>query len=343
MSIRLHILYEFRSGPWGGGNQFLKALKTALQKRGAYAEQPEDADAILINSHHFGEENRDLSLLQKLKQDKPEIPIIHRIDGPVQMIRGHGRAADKLVFTANRELTDGTIFQTAWSHDQSMAAHWRPAPPVTVIGNAPDPALFYPPKTHTAGKCLRVIATSWAANERKGFDILRHLDQHLDFTKFEVTFIGNSPCAFQNISTLPPQNSKTLGESLRAQDIYLAASRNDPCSNALGEALACGLPALARNSGGHPEIVGDQGLLFEGKEDILAQLDRLAANYPDIRARVAPKRIEDIAQKYLAFCAEVKESTKPRTISVAPVKRAISAYKLADRIGGWLQKIKPSP
>ena len=34
-----------------------------------------------------------------------------------------------------------------------------------------------------------------------------------------------------------------LAELLRAHDVYLAPSRDDPCSNALLEALACGLPA----------------------------------------------------------------------------------------------------
>ena len=50
---------------------------------------------------------------------------------------------------------------------------------------------------------------------------------------------------------------------MRRNDVYLAPSRNDPCSNALLEALACGLPAVFRASGGHPELVGEAGVPFD--------------------------------------------------------------------------------
>ena len=50
--MKIHILYNSKGGAWGGGNQFLKALRKCFVKEGCYAESPEDSDVILFNSHH---------------------------------------------------------------------------------------------------------------------------------------------------------------------------------------------------------------------------------------------------------------------------------------------------
>ena len=49
---KVHILFKFQLGPWGGGNQFLKALKNYFIQEGVYEEDPIKADCILVNSHH---------------------------------------------------------------------------------------------------------------------------------------------------------------------------------------------------------------------------------------------------------------------------------------------------
>ncbi|MBA7489471.1 hypothetical protein ES702_00005 [subsurface metagenome] len=39
--MKIHILYKFIEGPWGGGNQFLKALRDYFRKVGVYSDTPE--------------------------------------------------------------------------------------------------------------------------------------------------------------------------------------------------------------------------------------------------------------------------------------------------------------
>lgn len=51
-AFKIHIAYKFVEGPWGGGNQFLKALRKYFKKAGIYSDSPEDTAAILFNSHH---------------------------------------------------------------------------------------------------------------------------------------------------------------------------------------------------------------------------------------------------------------------------------------------------
>jgi glycosyltransferase involved in cell wall biosynthesis len=98
-----------------------------------------------------------------------------------------------------------------------------------------------------------------------------------------------------------------LAEILRNNDVYITASRNDPCSNALIEAMACGLPALYLNDGGHPELVGSGGLPFEDEEEILPQLETLVEQYESFQRLIAVPRMEDVADKYLTLVRESVE------------------------------------
>ena len=48
----VNIFLKFHSGAWGGGNQFLKALREELIKKKIYERNPEKATCVLFNSHH---------------------------------------------------------------------------------------------------------------------------------------------------------------------------------------------------------------------------------------------------------------------------------------------------
>ena len=68
--------------------------------------------------------------------------------------------------------------------------------------------------------------------------------ENLDPAPLRVTFVGQQPQRFERIRHVGPVDSHGVARLLREHDAYLAASRDDPCSNALLEALACGLPAV---------------------------------------------------------------------------------------------------
>jgi len=86
---------------------------------------------------------------------------------------------------------------------------------------------------------------------------------------------------------------------LRAQDVYLAPSRDDPCSNALLEGLACGLPAAFLRSGGHPELVGEGGLGFDDAEELPELFARLRRELDARRAASSVPALADVAERYL--------------------------------------------
>lgn len=343
MSTKFHILYEFKSGPWGGGNQFLKALRNALLEKNVYTDSAENADVILFNSHHFGENLEQLKFLIELKQSKPNLRLMHRLDGPISLIRGGSRSIDNLIFQINSKLADGTIFQTNWSKEQSERIGLNTRHLNQIITNAPDTTIFSPAtKKKSPNPIIKLINTSWAMNKRKGLDILHHLDDVLDFSRFEMTFVGNTKSQFKNIRTLPPQDSKTLSRTLRAHDIFIAPSINDPCSNSLCEALHSGLPALARNSGGHPELVRGGGIMFDDENDVIDKLEMLASSYNDYRANITTLKIENIADQYLDFaCKLAQQHQHLEDLNINSIRRQTKIYAFRNRLrDAFLKRFK---
>jgi len=65
------------------------------------------------------------------------------------------------------------------------------------------------------------------------------------------------------------------------------------------EALACGLPAAFRRSGGHPELVGDAGIGFDDAEELPAVLTRLRGELDARRAAIRLLALSEVADRYL--------------------------------------------
>jgi glycosyltransferase involved in cell wall biosynthesis len=301
----IHILFPFRDGPWGGSNQFLRALRDELQNAGVWADRPEDAGIVLFDSFNAAAE------VIACKRRLPHVPFVQRIDGPISLYRGRDRHVDHLIYALGAAIADGIIFQSHYSQRANLALGMPDPARSAVILNAPN-AEFHPAEVRAAASGrIRLIASSWSANWNKGFDVYRHLDEHLDFDRYEMTFVGNSPIEFRNIRLVPPLDSAGLAALMRSHDLYVTASRNDPCSNSLAEALASGLPAVVLNSGGHPELLGNGGTVFEGPDDVLAAIDRASANLAAWRAALSIRTIAGVAGEYRAFLSRVHATVRP--------------------------------
>lgn len=308
-NLSIHILWQFLDGPWGGGNQFLKALRDRFVKLGICAEEPEVADIILFNSHQFQKE------LLKLKFKYPKKVFVHRVDGPLFLTRGEqGKKTDEKIFYFNDLVADGTVFQSMWSMNESFRRGLAKNMFETCIVNAPDPEIFFSRAIDDAKQRekIRLISTTWSSNPRKGFDIYHYLDKYLDFEKYSMTFVGNSDTIFDNITMLPPQPSRKLAAILREHDIFIAASTMEPCSNSFLEALHCGLPVLARNDSSYPELISDNGLLFDGKNDVLDQLKRISECLAEHRKRINVVPMSEVAERYVDFFWHIFQSIRTK-------------------------------
>ncbi len=296
--MKLYINFPVQNKPWGGGAQFLNALNHELKERGCLADSPLEADCILVNSHHF------LLEAARIKLSYPQIRLIHRLDGPISVGRKNGFITDKFIYFFNRYFSDGTIFQSEWSKNENIKRGLRfPDLNATII-NAVTSSIFFSQEKGKGEHAprIKIISATWSPAYTKGFDIYAYLDNHLDFSKYEYTFVGNTPISFKNIKILSPMNSVDLSRLLREQDIYITASLNDPCSNSLLEGLASGLACLARNSGGHPTILtSNRGVLFNGEQDIIERIDYLSNNLSKFQFKENPISMKDTCNAYLGF------------------------------------------
>jgi glycosyltransferase involved in cell wall biosynthesis len=286
---------DFRPPPYGGGNQFMIALEGALLRKGhrVVRNTGKGADAHVIQSVWFDREKFDA------EQESGAV-VIHRVDGPIQLYRGNDFQSDPLCWEINREIADVTVMQSSWSMDQTYNLGYNPKNPV-LMWNSCDPDIFHSRQDAAPreGEKLRIISTAWSNNPRKGKETYKWLDQNLDFSKYSYTFVGRIDEAFENIQVVEPVDSTTLANYLREHHVFLTASQRDPCSNSLVEALACGLPAVYLEDGGHPELVQYGGIGFTEREQIPDALSKIAQWYSAFANPIWVDHIDDLAQKYV--------------------------------------------
>jgi glycosyltransferase involved in cell wall biosynthesis len=290
------VFQQFFSPPYGGGNQFLLALVGELRRRSLAVEVNRlsgGTPACLYNSFNF-----DFSRLRRFARN--EARMVHRVDGPIGAYRGFDDGTDRRIIEINRELADATIVQSHFSLEKHRELGLDLRDPV-VIPNSVDPSIFHRPESREplAGRRLRVIATSWSDNPRKGGEVLEWLDRNLDTDSYEFTFAGRTQRKFERVRVVQPIPSEPLADLLRSQDVYLAPSRDDPCSNALLEALACGLPAAFLRSGGHPELVGEGGIGFDEPEELPEVFALLRNELDQRRDAIHVPVLADVADRYL--------------------------------------------
>ncbi len=293
----ISLWHKFVKPPYGGGNQFMMALQGAMERQGVNVvtnKLSSSVDAHVCNSCWF-----DHRKFEKKAGDFP-IRMIHRIDGPVTLYRGEGRDVDEEIFRINSQFASATVFQSAYCFRKSYELGFNSVSPV-IISNSVNRDIFNDTDRvkFDSGRKTRLISSAWSDNPRKGGAFLKWLDRVLDWDRFEYTFVGRVKETFDNINHIDAVPSEELADLLRAHDVFISVSMHEPCSNALLEALFCGLPALYRNDGGNPELVSFGGLPFENEHDVLEKLDRIVDNYQSFQNLIQLKMIDEIATRYI--------------------------------------------
>lgn len=294
----LALFHDFVPAPAGGGNQTLRAVAGELERRGvriSYNVAGPSTRAVLFNSFNF-----DLARLELIARRVGGALMVHRVGAVTSLYRGFDDGTDARVAAMNARFADATI---AISH--ATIAMYREigielvAP--RVVYNGCDRRIFNADgrKPFEGDRKVRLIATSWSDNPRKGGPIYRWLEDELDWDRFEFTFVGNVSQPFRRIRHIPPVPSAELASILRAHDVFITATEHDAYSNALVEALSCGLPAIYLASGGSAEAVKEAGFGFRDRHEIPRLLDRLVAEYEARRARIDLPSLEEIADQYL--------------------------------------------
>lgn len=218
------------------------------------------------------------------------------------------------------------IKQEAFAYGLDPAKAW-------VIRPAVDPEFFHPAAAEQrADNAFRIVTIGslvWPKGYEYALLAIRQLvDSGLD-VRFEI--IGAGPEHSRVLYTVDDLNLKEhvhlLGQlppddvrrRLQQADVFLLASLSEGISNAVLEAMACGLPVVTTDCGGMREAVADgvEGFVVPVRDPAaMAEALRKLAADPELRATMGQRARERIlgeftleqqTQQFLALYRDVLE------------------------------------
>ncbi|HUZ81676.1 MAG TPA: glycosyltransferase family 4 protein [Gaiellaceae bacterium] len=251
--------------------------------------------AVLFNSFNF-----DFARLEVLADRVPGARMVHRVGAVTTLYRGYDDGTDRRVADINQRYADATIAISHATIEMYRRIGIELVAP-RVIYNGVDHTIFHPRgrAPFDRSRKTRLVAVSWSGNPRKGGPVYRWLESQLDWDRYELTFVGNTHESFERVRHVPPLGSRELAVLLREQDVFVTATQDDAYSNALVEALSCGLPAVYLDSGGSREAVKEAGFAFSDRDEIPRLLERLRDEYEQRQAMIDMPTLEEITDQYL--------------------------------------------
>lgn len=323
----MKILMNFREALWlsGGANSFLASMRREMLKKGIrFVSEPQKGfDIALVNA-----------LTDGLTLDKIKAiygygkPVIHRKVGYIVSGSAQMRAVQNGVVWGDRlqiEMSPyihHTIFQSRYSQETFVVEGF--AGENSVIPNGVDTDIFHPYVSQRlwgfgasavrplwdGNSTFRLAIVSWSKDPAKGFDEYLRFDEALEnMRNVEIWFIGRLPSEvkFRNIRCFTARGHSRLAKLLRQCHAFIQMARLETCSNALLEAINCGLPVIYLNSGSAKEFASDYGIEYCGEP--AAAIVALKAQYSELARRALdnPYSIERATSDYLKLIQKVMD------------------------------------
>jgi len=285
------------------------------------ADLQSDFDLLFVNSWVIRP-----SVVRRLKRLKPMLKVAHRIDGAAADY-GSNPASDRIQARVNL-LADVSIFQSEYSKYSTREKFTVVAQDGPVIYNPVDIEQFAPGGVRRelpTGRPL-VACASWSVNRGKGTWRIDELAARHQDVVFVLCGRFDAVQARPNVVRMGHLTREGMAETLRACDVFLNLSENDPCPNVVIEALASGLPILYKSSGGVPELVGDCGLPID-RSTFRAALERMQSCLPEWKRRARERAVgcfapDRIFPAYLDVMAGARRRPLPTAGDVWRLARA---------------------
>jgi glycosyltransferase involved in cell wall biosynthesis len=272
---------------WGGAGFFVLQLEKGLRERGLTVgyDLSKGTDLIVLMDPRDDLENRAFGMreIRDYLKAHPETPVLHRINECDA--RKNTAFMDRLLAEAS-ETASYTVFISEWLRDYHAARWFDRSRPHACIYNGADPRVFHPlgRTFYDGSRPLRLVTHHWSDNPLKGFDVYARIDAmiasgELKDTEFRV--IGRWPqtIAWKAARLFPPCHDRKLASLLRQCDVYVTASRWEPCGMHHVEGAQCGLPLLYHEDGGGIVEAGRRyGIGF--REDFAVAIQTMKADYP---------------------------------------------------------------
>jgi len=316
--VKVYISFKITDKPAGGGNNFLKYLALSLEQRNLLTQKIRDADIVLINSHHNIIKNILIKFFFKRKI------FVHRVDGKLSLHRT-SKIWDNLVELQNLIIANATIFQSNWS--KQIWAKTLNSMNYRIILNQADSKIFKVAQPKRLSKPFTLAYLSFSQNKNKGGSLIKWLEKEQNNFNIVLNTIGSEITDKDKLKS-GKVSQQTIAGRLSECHALIYPSLNDACSNVILEALAMGLPVIALNSGGNPEIVGNAGVLFSDKNEIQKAIKEIQKNYFQY-SRNALKITSNLnsIEKYLEYFKELTVTQKYEN-NVSKLKILQTALKI---------------
>ena len=313
-----------------GGFSFLNLLTNVFSKNNNYINNWEQADLILLNSHHWINSVFKIILL-KIKGRE----FVLRIDGPLNIYRKtyHSFFEDLLIHSFAINLSSGIIFQSKWSAEQNFKCNPKLKEiPYTIIYNG---GTIFSDKNKNFIREEACLFVSNSSNFYKGFKLYQEFAERSIFVKelkdlkFYVAGNINSPFKnLVNIKSFGPINKEKLLNLMVKTKYYIHPSKYEACSNALIESINFGMIPLIYNGSSNIEIVKDHRLRFKTVDKLIENLINVRKEECYSDYSFLKLDINKTADYYLKFFYQVlkKNNKKYKIIKIIKFLFVFSLY-----------------
>ena len=267
---RLHFAYRHVDRPWGGANNFIRALHASLESCGQFeftGDIGEDCDILFMNELGMGPANGSrqwpLRAIRRLMRHRPRRLVVRAVNLNRHAFRMGirnrivGRFKDRKTL-ALLDMADHVIFQSHYQRDVFRDAGYHGGRN-TVIHNGADP-FFWNNSPTPPSSPLRIVSTTASARETKRHDLIAQLSL---IPGIEVHHAGLWPAGLNsaNVTRHGLLTREQIAALFATSHCLFHPAVKDPCPNSIFEALVGGLPVIYNpGPGSSAEIVGECGL-----------------------------------------------------------------------------------
>jgi glycosyltransferase involved in cell wall biosynthesis len=310
--IRIHFTYRHVDGPWGGANNFIRALRAVLRQSGRFQpvdDAADDCDVIFMNQLGTGPAGKGhvvtLDEVRRFRAAGRRVVAravnlnLHAFrHGPKNLVVGWWNDRQTIALL---NMADLVVFQSAYQRAFFERAGYRGSRSVVIHNGAPREYWVDHPAPPSKDGPLRVVSSTASPRASKRHDLIARLSL---CQGVEVTHLGAWPGKVHQarVRCLGMQGQQAMVTEFARSHAFLHAAVKDPCPNAVFEALCAGLPVVYNpGPGSSAEIVGRCGLpLLE--HNVGGTVAQLRQQLPALRDAVLEDRarcsIEHAASRY---------------------------------------------
>jgi glycosyltransferase involved in cell wall biosynthesis len=302
--VKIYISRQAVTGPWGGGNRWLRAFLAACYAEGwRIACSVADADVAFIAAVKQGSPVEPGAVQVATDAQKRGIPCIFRVND-CDARKGTDDVDRDVRLAAGR--CAHIVYVSRWLAAYA-AAHGVASRSSSIIINGVDRTVFDPTlyqHRSLSDSRLRIVTHHWSDNRLKGALWYEALDSLSSDGTIVLTYVGRHACKFSDRTiVVPPCDGHLLATTLACNDVYVSGSTYDPGPNHILEAAALGMPMIvAANGGGCVEFAAPAPAVHDADELVSVLRHGGAA-----RSTILVQSWDDCAAQYVQLVKDVMQ------------------------------------